>query len=159
MFLNAVQAESIFSLAVCLFWKVSCDATFFSRGNFLFCFLQCGQYEAMCLYYALLFSLLRMAFGFTVVIPTSLITGDFSFYFSAYHWERRRNVAFLYMLLRTSLWISLSSHHAFTYLTTPPFPRVGCQHLTGALSPCDLLICHDNSTITWRDAKRRLVYE
>lgn len=57
----------------------------------------------MCLYYALLFSLLRMAFGFTVVIPTSLITGDFSFYFSAYHWERRRNVAFLYMLLRTSL--------------------------------------------------------
>ena len=78
------------------------------------------------LYFAL-YLLLRMAFGFAVVIPTSPITGDFSFYFSAIR-KRRRNLTFLYMLLWTSLWISLSSHHAFhrliwvyqTHLTTPP---------------------------------------
>ena len=40
----------------------------------------------MCLFYAFLYLLLRMAFGFfAVVIRTWLVTGDFSFYFSAYY--------------------------------------------------------------------------
>ena len=85
MFLNAVQAESILSLAVSPLWAVSCDAFCFRQEIFLsfFCSLQCGQYEAMWLFYALLYLLLRIALGYAVVIPTSLITGDFSFYFSA----------------------------------------------------------------------------
>lgn len=90
MFLNGVQAESILSLAVSLLWAVCFDATLFSRGNFsfFFCSLKCDQYEAICLFYALLYLLLRMPFGFAVVIHTWLITGDFSFYFSAYYWKK-----------------------------------------------------------------------
>ena len=39
----------------------------------------------MSFFHALLYLLLRVAFGFAVVIHTWLITGDFSFYFSAYY--------------------------------------------------------------------------
>lgn len=123
-----------------------------------FCSLKCDQYEAICLFYALLYLLLRMPFGFAVVIHTSLITGDFSFYFSAYYWKKAQkfNVS-LHALVNELVNFSLvpPRFHRLvwvyqTHLTTTPHPsppRVGCWHLTGALSPWNLLRCHVNSTI------------
>lgn len=123
-----------------------------------FCSLKFDQYEAICLFYALLYLLLRMPFGFAVVIHTSLITGDFSFYFSAYYWKKAQkfnvslhalvNELVNFLLIPPRFFIDLSE---FIKLISPPpptlSPRVGCWHLTGALSPWNLLRCHVNSTI------------
>ena len=84
------------------------------------------------LYFAL-YLLLRMAFGFAVVIPTSLITGDFSFYFSAYYSKKAQkfNVslhAIVNELVNFPLvpprfsWTYLSLSNS-SYQPAPPFPR------------------------------------
>ena len=83
-------------------------------------------------FYALLYLLLRMAFGFGVVIPTSPITGDFSFYFSAYYSKKAQkfNVS-LHAIVNelvnfplvpprfSSTYLSLSNS---SYQPAPPFP-------------------------------------
>ena len=95
-----------------------------------FCSLKCDQYEAICLFYALLYLLLRMPFGFAVVIHTWLITGDFSFYFSAYYWKKAQkfNVS-LHALVNELVNFSLvpPRFHRLvwvyqTHLTTTPHP-------------------------------------
>ena len=132
MFLNAVQAESIFSLAVSLFWAVCCDATSFSRGNFSFFLFPAMRpvWSNVSFFHALLYLLLRVAFGFAVVIHTSLITGDFSFYFSAYYWKKAQkfNVS-LHALVNELVNFSLvpPRFHRLvwvyqTHLTTTPHP-------------------------------------
>lgn len=168
MFLNAVQAESILSLAVSPLWAVSCDAFCFRQEIFLsfFCSLQCGQYEAMWLFYALLYLLLRIAFGYAVVIPTSLITGDFSFYFSACYSKKAQkfNVS-LHALVNDLVNFSLVPprfHRLIwvyqTHLTTAPHPSPPGGML--ALNRCTLLLkftslsCELNDP---RDVTRRIV--
>lgn len=97
-----------------------------------FCSLKCDQYEAICLFYALLYLLLRMPFGFAVVIHTSLITGDFSFYFSAYYWKKAQkfNVSLHAPCERACEFLSRSTTVSSTCLSlsnssyhhAPPFP-------------------------------------
>lgn len=179
--LLAERVEYNLSVNRCVFerrtsWVNIVTRGFSALGSFLWChFVFKGKFFSLFLFPAMrpiwsnvsflcfaLHLLLRMAFGFAVVIPTSLITGNFSFYFSA----RGRNLMFLFMLLWTSLWISLSSHHAFhrlirvyqTHLTTPPHPSPPGGML--ALNRCTLplkftsLSCQLNDP---RDVTRRVV--
>ena len=108
------------------------DATLFSRGNFsFFLFPEMRPiWSNLSFLYALLYLLLRMPFGFAVVIHTSLITGDFSFYFSAYYSKKAQkfNVS-LHALVNELVNFSLvpPRFHRLvwvyqTHLTTTPHP-------------------------------------
>ena len=109
-----------------------CDFVLKGKFIFLFCSPKCGQYEAMCLFYALLYLLFRMAFGFAVVMPTSLITGDFSFYFSAYYSKKAQkfnvslhalvNELVNFPLVPPRFWSTYLSLSNSSYHPAPPSP-------------------------------------
>ena len=131
-----------------------------------FCSLKCDQYEAICLFYALLYLLLRMPFGFAVVIHTSLFTGDFSFYFSAYYSKKAQkfNVS-LHAIVNelvnfplvpprfSSTYLSLSNS---SYHPAPHFPRGGMLALNRCTLPLKFtsLSCELNDP---RGVTRRVV--
>lgn len=118
----------------------------FQGEIFLSFFVPCNaaNMKQCVFFYALLYLLLRMAFGLAVVIPTSLIIGDFSFHFSAYYSKKAQkfNVS-LHALVNelvnfplvpprfSSTYVSLSN---LSYHPAPPFPPGGML----ALNRCTL---------------------
>lgn len=156
-----------FSALGSLFW---CHFVF--KGKFFFFFLFPEMRPIWSNLSFLCFGLLALAkpFGFAVVIHTWLITGDFSFYFSAYYWKKAQkfNVS-LHALVNELVNFSLVSprfHRLIwvyqTHLTTTPHPSLPGGML--ALNRCTLPLKFTSLSCELNDPrgvtpKSRLVYE